>query len=290
MIIYKDISGKIEREIVDALALITEIAHQLEIPFFLVGAKARDIFFSAIHDIKTTRASLDIDIGISVNSWDDVTRLIDAMLSTGQFETVNKIGSRFKHKNGALVDIVPFGKIENPPASIQWPTGDHAIMSTIGFSEAFENSMTIRLRNDPTLDVQICTPSAMVLLKLIAWDEKYPNRSKDAQDIQYILEKYIDVDDSRLYEEDIDLLTEDDFDYGRAGARIIGRDIAKIAEKDTMTAITEILERETGADSNLKLIVDMNTGRRDLEGQYQASRALLNQLKRGLTESVKKEN
>ena len=85
-------------------------------------------------------------------------------------------------------------------------------------------------------------------------------------------------------------MTEDDFDYGRAGARIIGRDIAKIAEKDTMTAITEILERETGADSNLKLIVDMNTGRRDLEGQYQASRALLNQLKRGLTESVKKEN
>jgi len=55
--ISKDISGKIEEPVVDVIAMINTVAGQLGIPFFLVGAKARDIFFSALFDIPTQRAT-----------------------------------------------------------------------------------------------------------------------------------------------------------------------------------------------------------------------------------------
>lgn len=118
MITYKDISNRIEPVIIAVLALIKDIADRLGIPFFLVGAKARDLFFSELFDIKTVRASLDIDIGIRVNSWDEVSGLIEGMVSTGQFEPVNKVRSRLRHTNKTLVDIVPFGTIESPSGKV----------------------------------------------------------------------------------------------------------------------------------------------------------------------------
>ena len=284
MIISSDISSKIDPPIADVLSEIKDVADQLHIPFFLVGAGARDIFFSALFGIKTRRASLDIDIGIKVSSWGEVAGLIDALLTSGRFVAINRLRSRFRHSNGALVDIVPFGIIENPSGKVKWPASD-LIMTTIGFEEAFECSIAVQIKSDPAIAVQICTPPSMVILKIIAWYEKYPERAKDAQDIQYILESYIDAgNDHRLDEEDADLRTEENFDYGMASPRILGRDITKIANAETISLVQGILERETKPDSEFRLLTDMTRNSADFEEQFEANRALLIQLIHGMKE------
>ena len=205
MTTYKDISTKIDSATVEVLSCIKDIADKLGIPFFLVGAKARDLFFSLLFDIQTTRATLDVDLGIKVNSWDDVAKLIDGIIATGLFKPANKLNSRFVYSKGTILDIVPFGLLETPSGKIQWPL-DEAIMSTVGFEEAFIYSLDVCIRTSPQLHLKVCTPPAMVMLKLIAWNEKYPERARDAQDIIFILQHYIDAgNDSRLHEEDNDI-------------------------------------------------------------------------------------
>lgn len=288
MTISNDISNKISKPIVDVLVQIKEIAESLRIPFFLVGASARDMFFSALFDVKTRRASLDVDIGIMVSSWEEVTRLIDALVATAQFAPINQLRSKLRHQNQTLVDIVPFGTLESPSGKVQWP-GSNAMMSTMGFEDAFKYSIAVQIKKDPVVVVRISTPPALAMLKLIAWDEKYPERAKDAQDILYILESYIDAgNDGRLDDEDADLREEEDFDYSMASARIVGRDIARIASADTMSAVLEIVERETDTTSDFKLLTDMTRGGAYDEDRFEQNLRLLQQLRLGLTELKRK--
>lgn len=287
MITYKDLSNKIDPPIVEVLSIIKDIAGQLNIPFFLVGARARDFFFSYLYNIPTPRATFDIDLGIKVSSWEEVSRLTEQLLSIGQFSNVNQLSSRFKHANGLFVDIVPFGKVENPSGQVKWPTED-AIMMTLGFEEAYEYSLDVLLRNNPPLILKICTPPAMVMLKLTAWEEKKYERAKDVQDIGFIMQNYIDAgNDFRLSEEDNDLHQEEGFDYTKASARILGRDIAKIATEETISFILNVLERENQNDSGLKLLSDMVQRGVSFEDNFKQSQALLIQLKLGITDKQK---
>ncbi len=121
MTILKNISEKIEDSIVDAIELIDTIASQRGIEYFIVGANARDIFFSALYDLTTRRATLDVDIGININNWEEAAKLVEILLATGEFSLPGKLKFRIKHTNGVLVDVIPFGEVENPKGIIQWP-------------------------------------------------------------------------------------------------------------------------------------------------------------------------
>lgn len=284
--ISKDISGKIEKPIVDALATLSGIALRLEIPFFLLGATARDIFFSAIFDLPAQRATLDVDIGIKARSWEDAQKLADGLIATGEWRQAGRLHFRFVHTNGVILDVIPFGGVENPEGNIQWPDDD-VVMTTMGFVEAFEYSMEVRLRTDPILDVKVCTPPAMVVLKLISWDEKYPKRAKDASDIKYVLTNYLETgNQQRLYEDHADLLEESDFDFVEASARILGRDVARIVTPGTRAAVLSILDRETNENSDFRLVADMARGD-SRENSFEESSRLLEKLKQGVIEGSK---
>lgn len=50
-------------------------AMQLHIPYFVIGATARDILIEHVHGLETTRATRDIDFAVSVASWEGFTQL-----------------------------------------------------------------------------------------------------------------------------------------------------------------------------------------------------------------------
>jgi len=95
-------------------------------------------------------------------------------------------------------------------------------------------------------------------MKLIAWDERYPERKQDAIDIRIILKNYLDAgNEERLYEQEIDLIK---MDYRTVGARMLGRDVADMCRPETVKKVLAILDRETGEQKNYKLAVDMREG------------------------------
>ena len=66
-----------------------------------------------------------------------------------------------------------------------------------------------------------------------------------AEDLLFIMEKYVDViDQNDLYDKEATLLEEEGFDNQIACIRLLGRDMAKISNTDTLNKIKEILSSE----------------------------------------------
>jgi predicted nucleotidyltransferase len=285
MNIFKDISNKIEQPLVIVFSDIDAIATASGIQFFLIGAKARDIFFTDIYDISTRRATLDVDVAIRVKNWDEFKKLITSLLSTQKFTQDKKTHHRFKHQNSVLVDILPFGEIEKPSGSIIWPEQDEKVMSTIGFDEAWLSSVLVKIRKEPELLVRLAVPAALAIMKLVSWNQMYPERNDDAKDLLFLMKEYINAgNDARLHDEDKDLTEYKDFDYGLASPRLLGRDMSMIASSATQSIINEILEKETASNSQFRLVHDMLGGGFNAGDDFEKTLTLLKQLQLGFQE------
>ncbi len=71
-------------------------------------------------------------------------------------------------------------------------------------------------------------------------------RQKDASDLVFIIRNYLDAGNlERLFEEAPDIVDSGDYDYEAGSARLLGRDISKIAYTSTINKLIEILERES---------------------------------------------
>ena len=114
-----NLSGKIEDIFIDVLIELSLCTNSLEIDYFIIGAKARDLVFKEF-ELETGRATHDLDIGIQVENWDNFSALKLSMLETGHFtETQNQQCLRFKDLIN--LDIIPYGAISNPDNAITWP-------------------------------------------------------------------------------------------------------------------------------------------------------------------------
>lgn len=161
-----NISGKIREPFFSIYALISDIAEQNNLPFFIIGATARDIIFEQAFGIKAPRATKDIDLAVQVASWQDFEQLKSQLIATGQLES-DKMVQRLRYHGKIPVDIVPFGDIESN-GNIIWPPEYSIKMSVTGFKEAYDNTQVVRLRENPALDVHVVTPIGLIVLKIIA--------------------------------------------------------------------------------------------------------------------------
>ncbi|HWR58103.1 MAG TPA: hypothetical protein VN328_04370 [Thermodesulfovibrionales bacterium] len=106
------------------------------------------------------------------------------------------------------------------------------------------------MSTDPALDIKLPTLPGLALMKIVSWKEKYPKRKKDAEDLLLIMHKYEEAGNfDRLYDKEQNLIQEENFDTRYASIRLLGRDMAKIADPDTLSTIRTILYAETGAVS-----------------------------------------
>jgi predicted nucleotidyltransferase len=278
-----NLSGKIDSDTINVLLAIKEAADSLGIAFFVVGAAARDIILEHCYNATPHRATLDIDLGVEVADWEQFNELSKALISTGKFSDT-KEPQRILY-NDRPVDIVPFGSIVNEDKKVSWPPEHEIFMSILGFKEAYEDSITVRLSNNPLLDIKLPTLPGLALMKLISWNEKYPNRSKDAEDLLFILNNYEKVVFKRLYDEESSLLEEEDFDLRLAGIRLFGQDMAKIADPETLKTVKEILEHETGEQFRYRLVQDMIKGSLEVENKFDEILNFVEKLREGIEES-----
>jgi len=281
---FLNISGKIESNKLAALERIANITDSEDIPFFLVGAMARDLILSKGHNIRPYRATLDIDIGVRVLDWIQYNKLKEGFVRTGEFKDAKEFQRLIFHK-GLKVDLIPFGPIADKSGNIRWPHDEEIVMCIIGFGEAFANSQILRLRDDPILEIKVVKLAGLAVMKIISWDDGYPNRKKDASDLALIMRHYTDAGNiERIYSEHSDLLDSENSGYIDAGVRLLGRDIAKILTSDIKNRILKILDKETRKQEKYKLIVDMYTSNIFIEADFNRLLSLLKELKRGILE------
>ena len=277
-----DLSGKIKSPIPEILETISSITAQLEIPFFVVGAAARDIILHYGYGVEIIRATEDIDLGVMVENWDKFALLKEAIIGSRIFKQ-DREPQRLSYKDTFHVDIVPFGQISKPKDTIEWPEFEGIEMSTLGFDESFDNSVLIRLRTAPDFEIRFAPLAGLTAMKLISWKDKYPSRDKDAKDIVLIMRNYIDAGNSdRIYDgADSDILEGDDADYELMSARLLGRDVAGILKPESKEYILKILNEETGEQDHYKLAVDMRQGPYYSSDDFDVNLSLLEAFKKG---------
>jgi len=285
--IFLNLSGKIEKPVVDTLHIFKRVAESLSITFFVVGASARDFILKHQYGIEPRRKTGDIDLGVEVASWEQFKTLFESLISTGQFSPTPE---RQRLRCGTvLIDILPFGPITDEDKKISWPPEHEIIMSMVGFEEAYEHSITIRVSSGPNLDIKLASLPGLAIMKLISWKEKYPNRKRDAEDLLLIMNKYEEAGNSeRLYGEDLPLLQEEGFDTKLAGTRLLGRDMAKISDPRTVQIVNEILDAETEELSQYKLATDMIREAGLAETRFDEILLQLEKLKQGIVEAKEK--
>jgi len=280
MSISRDISEKIDKNLRDTLMAIEDVSRVLKVPFLVVGATARDLIFNYVFDLKTYRATKDLDVAVWVNNWEKYKQIETALIASGGFAKDHRTPHRFRFGGTVLVDIIPFGGLENPPRKIFWPSTDGTTMLTYGFEEVYIFSVEVKISNNPDVLVRVATPAGLAVLKLISWKEDFPNRSKDASDLYYIMNKYLDAgNQDRIFSTDEDLISGGEVDYLIAGARLLGRDMRTICNETTKSVIEKILREETSDVSELNLVSDMvQKSQFDKEESFQRARLMLLEL------------
>ncbi len=281
-----NISGKINEVFIDIYDLINTVSKSLAIPYCVIGATARDLILMHGYGQKIKRGTYDIDLAVHVNGWDDYNHLTKGLIATGRF-IIDQQPHRllYEGQQHLPVDIVPFGPIEDDN-KISWPPEHDVVMNALGLEDACNDVQMVRLRDVPILDIPVVSPAGLAILKIIAWAERYPESNKDAKDLAYLLCTYMDAGNAgRVYDEESDLLVEG-FDYVRAGAQLLGRDVRRIAKIETKKKILDILGyeiSETSANTLAREMIDISEIDRE---NHEKTLALLEIFKKGIEENV----
>ena len=206
---------------------IEQACEEIGIEFYLVGAVARDISM-ALHGLEVPRVTRDLDLAVLIPEEADYQQLKETLLLKGDFAEVRTMPFTLKYAGETDVDLLPFGGMEMN-GDVRLNQGEAvARLSVNGFTEVYQYG-THLVTLDDQFTFKVCSLPGMVLLKLIAYDDRPEHRVKDLTDIAFILKNYEHIIGDELYDVHHDLL-ETLVSLEHVAARILGRHIHPLLE------------------------------------------------------------
>ncbi len=241
--------NKITDEVViEILNALIPTFNELEINYFIVGAFARDAELLAKgFDEPPSRKTRDLDLAVMLTNEEEFEQLKEKLTDIDGFELHNTEPIKLIYNDRYEVDLLPFGEIVNEKGIVELRAKRGFTLDMPGFSEVFNDVQSIE--TDQGFQLNVCPISGVVLLKLIAWNDR-KERNKDIQDIEYIIRNLylLEVEEMAENHDDLFDLLEDEKHYEEAvSARYIGRKIG-ILIKDSpeiLSRVTNILRENT---------------------------------------------
>ena len=210
--------------------VVEKVFNKCEVDFYLLGAIARDTWY-AKGQIES-RATRDVDFAIYVSGEEHYEQVISELVDNHGFSEINNVPYRLQTPFTYTIDLIPFGEISIDEAVIPDENWDRPIFIN-GFEEIFRNA-TIQVKDEGDgLEFKVATLPAILLLKLIAYDDRPEHRTQDPKDIAQIIENYFEVEKEMIWEEHHDLF-DNTSELDEIGARVIGREISKILIENDM--------------------------------------------------------
>lgn len=251
----------------------------LEIDFYLVGAIARDTWF-AHHGVRPL-GTKDVDFAVYIPSKENYEKLREYLRDKEGFQTSSQNQFVIFSPEGLEVDLLPFGEIE-VEGKVMIEGKSLTQIAVNGFREVYENGTDeVEFENDQVF--KVCTLPGIVILKLIAYDDRPEIRLNDIKDITLILKHYFDIETETIYEQHNDLF-EDDRDTSLIAARVLGRQMKRIfaRSKDVEERITSIIQREIDNPEKSKIAELMVTG---TDNEITSAIAILKEILTGIHEN-----
>ena len=233
----------------ELLHVVERVFIRCDVDFYLLGAIARDTWY-AKGQIES-RATRDVDFAVYISKKEKYDEVLEELITNHGFSEIKDVPFRLQTPFTFTIDIIPFGEISIDDAVIPDENWDRPIFVN-GFEEIFRKA-TIQVKDEgDDLEFKVATLPAILLLKLIAYDDRPEKRTQDPQDILQIIVNYFEIEKEMIWEEHHDLFDEDS-ELIEIGARVIGREISEIlSENRTLKErVLNILSLEDRVQKNM---------------------------------------
>ncbi|HKJ34291.1 MAG TPA: nucleotidyl transferase AbiEii/AbiGii toxin family protein [Balneolales bacterium] len=259
--------------------ILEEVLKAINIDYYVIGALAKDSWF-AKEDIRS-RTTKDFDIAVMISDRDQYFELRDKLIHDHDFVEVKTNDYALNTPFGYPIDILPFGDIEIDDEVHLKGEGLTAIRVN-GFNEVYRKGI-IPVQTDEEFEFQVATLPSLVLLKLIAYDDRPEQRFRDITDITNIITHFFDIESNMIYDKHNDLFEYADLDLIDYSAIVIGREISSIIKgndklKERLLNILKLDKHHS------KLIPDLMAGVKELGLTVEKATTLLNEISDGIKE------
>lgn len=272
----------IDYTILLVIKCVEKAATDLGLEICLVGAMARIILLENVYGLYTGRATRDIDFAFAVEDWEQFYAIKKHLISTYHFMEIKNVAHRLKYEPIEMniqfvIDLIPFGKIEDENNIITWPPELSILMNVAGFQDAYKAAIDVEIAED--LIFSLASIPGIAILKLFAWADRGKEDPKDAIDLLTLLRQYNAAgNQDRIYQESIAVLESLEYDIELAGAWLLGKDSFAISSVETSNRLSKLFNESNNIE---RLITDMAKGIRLREDAFEYSQALLEQFFEG---------
>lgn len=266
----------------DVLAELERHLHDLDLDCYLIGALARDIWMTGVYDIQQKRATKDLDLAVLIPTKERYLQLKDRLITEGHFKEVRDNPFKLIHSSKTEIDVLPFGGLDRE-GNVMIAGAGFTSLTIEGFSEVYDSATEpVDLGGH---EFRVCTLPGIVILKLIAFDDRPEMRPKDVQDIIAIIENYFNIASVDLFSKHFDLLQklDSEFDTFCIGAHLLGRHMKPILSRSELLTlrITKILQSAIESQQDSKLAELMT---RDMIGSLEEAKTILKELLAGIND------
>ena len=229
----------IDPQVVRALRILAQILAEDRRDFVLIGATVPQILVHLWEEGEFRgRPTLDVDALVTAVNWEDFGRIRHQLLEIG-FRP-GSAPHALLFEEDVTIDLIPYGAglVEND--RLVWPhTG--FVMSTLGFEEAFAHAEPVEVA--PGLSLRVVSIPALLLLKIVAYQDRPEERAHDLIDVVNCFEQYEgEIEGSRRFEVLEVAVDGQPVEFDEAGAYLLGTELAGLANPRSLEAVRRFLQ------------------------------------------------
>ncbi len=218
---------RIEPSLVPVVTDLERGLRELGIPFGIVGALVPELLL----DARPRSMTNDADVTVAVANLADFNALKDRLAAYGFTRT--GVPHRMQHRDGGLLDLLPFSATMAPNGRLELEDG--MIFNMAGFGHVVPNAVSTPIEGGPNLPL---APLPLhVLLKLVAFSDR--RAAKDLGGVLHCLEHYVE-NDERRYGVDHD---GEGVPFEYTCAYLLGVDGQRFLDGALSTAVGAVLDR-----------------------------------------------
>lgn len=231
----------------EVLQQISSACKKLEIDFFIVGAVARNIWLAS--NSEPTSGTKDIDFGVYIPTIDKYNELRRLLITEHNYFESEENAFCLLNPSQKQIDLLPFGKIEIEDKVLIEGKGLREI-NLHGFKESFQlGKQKVKIGDE---EYEACSIPGIMILKLIAFDDRPEMRIKDIKDVNAICNYYPQIETENIWNNHSDLY-EEGREHQEVGVIVLGREMNKILiiNESLRKRVISILEKGIKQESDL---------------------------------------
>jgi len=227
----------------------------------LVGASALSCFLDM-----NWRQTHDLDVSVAI-SLEQYPR---ALTTLAGWTKDPMLEPRWHSPDGVRVDIIPAGTEELVARRVVWPETQW-LMNLTGFRLAFERAIVVEIGKG--VSVRVAPPEVVVLLKMVAYQDRPQERERDLEDIGHVLDRLVEADADERF---TDKIIEKAIAYELISPYVVGKRLSLVVNSEERRSVMEFMKKvqnEDDADLTQVKMASANPWRGDAEALLGAIRA-----------------